>query len=507
MSTPRFTTPKIKINQSLSGIEAEQVEACGALILVLPESALNGRWPAFPHRDVLQRRLGRLPSPAAGKPLLDTHLPSDTRVVLAFATHNATAFERLTLARKLAQAALADRPNRLAIAVPGLAAGEARAMREALTAAVLAACAALPSYQQTAAPAALKQLDLLGLKEKIDLRQTLAEAEGNHLARWLTALPPNALRPAQYLGLIRPLARREGWTLRFLDQKALAKQGAGAFLAVTQAGPRGSGIVHLQYRPKKATEKTALALVGKGICFDTGGMNLKPARYMHGMHQDMAGSATAFGTLLALTRLKVDFPVDCWLALAENHIGELAYRQGDVVRAANGTSIEVVHTDAEGRMVLADTLTFASRARPGLIIDYATLTGSCVTALGSRYSGACSNRDALHPVVIEAGRACGERVWPFPTDEDYESELDSRIADIKQCTLESGADHILAARFLQRFIEHDTPWLHIDMSAGEHKGGLAHIPSDITGFGVRFSLNLVLQQGVLRQQALQPTAN
>ena len=147
-------------------------------------------------------------------------------------------------------------------------------------------------------------------------------------------------------------------------------------------------------------------------------------------------------------------------------------------------------------MVLADTLALASRAKPHLIIDYATLTGACVYALGTRYSGAFTNREALIAEVIAAGRESGERVWPFPLDEDYEEALQSTIADIKQCTLEGEADHILGARFLKRFVA-DRPWLHIDLSAGNNKGGLAHIPSDVTGFGVRFTLNLLLDRKIM----------
>jgi leucyl aminopeptidase len=355
-------------------------------------------------------------------------------------------------------------------------------------------------------PAPLARLRLCGAADRIDIARVRAEADGNNLARELTMLPPNELTPARYRRRIAALARAEGWRMRFLDSRALRRKGAGAFLAVAQGSATDdAGIVHLRYQPKTGksgaslrragAKSAALALVGKGICFDTGGVNLKPAKHMHGMHEDMEGSAVALGTLLALSRLKAPFAVDCWLALAQNHIGPRAYKQNDLVRAANGVTIEVMHTDAEGRMVLADTLALASREKPGLIIDYATLTGSCVYALSTRYSGAFTNRPALHPDIIAAGADSGERVWPFPIDADFDQDLESRIADVKQCTLEGTADHILAARFLTRFVD-DRPWLHIDLSAGNHKGGLAHIPTDITGFGVRFTLNLLLDRKV-----------
>ncbi|HET7674233.1 MAG TPA: leucyl aminopeptidase family protein, partial [Gammaproteobacteria bacterium] len=215
------------------------------------------------------------------------------------------------------------------------------------------------------------------------------------------------------------------------------------------------------------------------------------AKGMFGMHGDMQGSAVAAGTLLALARLKVPFPADAWLALATNDIGPAAYRQNEVVTALNGTTIEIVHTDAEGRMVLSDTLTLASRTKPALMVDYATLTGSCIGALSNRYTGAFTNRDELREAAIAAGAASGERVWPFPTDADYDEALESQVADTKQCTVGSEADHILAARFLGRFVEDGVPWLHLDLSSGESKGGLGHVPTEATGFGVRFTLEFL----------------
>src|SRR6186713_2802103 len=209
------------------------------------------------------------------------------------------------------------------------------------------------------------------------------------------------------------------------------------------------------------------------------------------MHEDMQGSAVAVGTLLALSRLKVPYDIDCWLAITENQIGPNAFRPQEVVRAANGVTIQVVHSDAEGRMVLADTLTIAAREEPDLIIDFATLTGACVTALTERYCGAFTNRPEWHTAIEAAGRESGERVWPFPMDEDFDGDLDSSIADVLQCTLDSKGDHILAARFLNRFVPADVPWIHLDLASSNRSGGLAHIPTDFTGFGVRFATELV----------------
>jgi len=205
----------------------------------------------------------------------------------------------------------------------------------------------------------------------------------------------------------------------------------------------------------------------------------------------MNGSAVGLGILLAVTQMQLPIKLDCWLAIAQNHIGPNAFKQNDVITALNGMTIEVVHTDAEGRMVLADTLTLASRKNPDLIIDFATLTGSMITALSNRMSGVITNRPELINMITNAGMVAGERVVSFPYDDDFDSELDSDIADIKQCTLDGEADHIHAARFLGKFIENDTPWIHTDLSSANRKGGLGAVESDTNGFGVGLGLALI----------------
>jgi leucyl aminopeptidase len=317
-----------------------------------------------------------------------------------------------------------------------------------------------------------------------------AQAEGNLLCRELTIAPPNELTPALYRARVKKLAQQHGWKHEELDMKKLRKIGAGAFVAVAQgSSDEDAAIVHLSYRHPKA--KQTVALVGKGICFDTGGHNLKPARHMHNMHEDMNGSAVALGILLAATQQKLPVNIDCWLALAQNHISPKAYKQNDIVTALNGTTIEIIHTDAEGRMVLADTLTLASREKPDMMIDFATLTGSMATALGARYSGVLGNRDELVQRAVNVGKLSGERMCSFPLDEDYEAGLDSKVADIKQCSMEGDADHILATRFLKRFVEHDVPWLHVDLSSSRCEGGLGAVAGDVNGFGVGWGLGML----------------
>jgi len=350
----------------------------------------------------------------------------------------------------------------------------------------------LPIRKSEPAKKPLKKIHLHNYEDEDGFLLQRAVAEGNLLARGLTMLPPNELTPKTYREQIKRLAESEGWKYQEFDFDTLKQMGAGAFVAVAQgsSNPNDAAIVHLQNTCNGGGAKKHVAIVGKGICFDTGGHNLKSARYMQGMHEDMNGSAVALGILLAAARAEIPVQIDCWLAIAQNHLSPNAYKQNDIIAALNKTSIEIVHTDAEGRLVLADTLNLAANLKPNLIIDFATLTGSMVTAIGSRYSGVLTNREDLAQRAITAGKLSGERVCLFPMDKDYEEDLESEVADIKQCTLDSNFDHILAARFLSRFVN-DVPWLHMDLSASNHKGGLGAVDSDITGFGVHWGVEFL----------------
>ncbi len=490
-----------QLQQSAQPPDAARLDALEHWIIVVSEPDAKEKWPPFPYRDILHQRYRRLRKNTEDKPLL-TDLPNDKagHVALSTVKPDLSTFELLTLARKLAEGQRAYQARELGIAIIGFPAKKSVQVAESVLAAVLAADAQMPDFQsKKKARTRLETIHLHGVPDDHDgFARTFAEDEGNALARYLTALPQNELTPTLYRKRIASLAGEYGWNSRFFSIGQLEKRKAGAFLAVAQGSPqRDGGILRLRYVPEEPETGDPLALVGKGICFDTGGVNLKPHNYMMGMHEDMEGSAVALGTLAALTRLKVPFPVDCWLAICSNHIGPDACNPGDIVSALDGTSIEIVHTDAEGRMVLADALTLASRNKPALIIDYATLTGACVYALGKAYSGVFTNKDDLLPVMVKAGVDSGERVWPFPMDEDYDQALESKFADVRQCSSDPGVDHILGARFLQRFVKHDCPWIHVDLSAGNNKGGLAHVPTDTTGFGVRFTLNLLLDQKVM----------
>jgi len=421
---------------------------------------------------------------------VNANLPDGELCAWVMIDTNRSVFEQQTALRKAVKLLLEEGPVELHIAVYG-STQQRKNLSELAIYVSWVNGAVLPVRKNKPVRKSLARIFLYGYKDGGNFTLQRACAEGNLLARGLTALPANELTPTTYRQQIKKLAENEGWKYQEYDLHKLREIGAGAFVAVAQGSDtEDAAIVHLQYQCKQNSHKKTIAIAGKGICFDTGGHNLKPARYMQGMHEDMNGSAVALGILLAATRAEIPVKIDCWLAIAQNHISPRAYKQNDIITALSGLSIEIVHTDAEGRMVLADTLTLANKLKPDLIIDFATLTGSMKTALGSRYSGIFSNRDELLQKAISAGNESGERVCGFPMDSDYEESLESSVADIKQCELNGEFDHILAACFLRRFVN-DTPWLHMDLSASSHKDGLGAVDSEITGFGIGWALEFL----------------
>jgi len=458
------------------------------LLVVLPAGT---DWHDAPEHTLVMTALKRQRKKpdALGKQQLTLDLPGGCLASWLRLDARKPVFEQQTMLRKALKPLLDEQPEEIEIAVYGDDGFRDAMARQAVYVTWLNSTA-MPSWKSDHKAAPLKRISLHGAQTRDGMARERALAEGNSLTRSLTMEPPNELVPSTYRSRIRVLAEQHGWTLEEYDMKRLRKMKAGAFVAVARGSVReDAAIVRLGYKGRGAKAKT-IALVGKGICFDTGGHNLKPARYMHNMHDDMNGSAVALGILLAATKLKLPVRLEVWLAIAQNHLSPEAYTQNEVVTALNGTTIEVIHTDAEGRMVLADTLTLAAKEKPDAIIDFATLTGSMAVALGDRMSGVLANRDELAAKAVAAGTSAGERVVAFPFPEDYDETLDSGVADVKQCTLEGEADHILAARFLNRFVQ-DRPWLHVDLSACRCKGGLGAVGSDITGFGVALGLNLL----------------
>ena len=463
-----------------------------AAVVFLPLKPSAKDWAALPHGALLRELYSRKVHKAGDCCQLRVGSGAQTLLLAACLIGRAAPFERLQTAAKIARPLIDSEPQSLLLWQQGCEPEPAHAMLHATVAALQAAAFRFASFKsKPKARSALARIDIALGGKLAGLDQTLASSAGNNIARWLTALPPNTLDAVGYRRILRDFARRLRLGYEFFDESRLRRLRAGAFLAVSQGNEAaGAGIARLTYRPRGA-QAAAVSLVGKGICFDTGGTNLKPHKSMLDMHTDMEGSAVAVGSLYALHALRSPLALDCWLAITENRIGPRAYKPQDVVRAHNGTTIQVIHTDAEGRMVLADTLSLAARSKPRAIIDYATLTGACVYALTERYSGAFTNRPQWRDLIESAGTESGERVWCFPMDKDFDTDIESTVADVMQCAVDSKGDHILAARFLNRFVPKEVAWLHLDLAAGSRHGGLAHIATEITGFGVRYTLELL----------------
>jgi leucyl aminopeptidase len=489
----------LRIFQTLGRVDTQSLERCDQLLLILPSKPAASHFGMLPEGKELQQVFRA--STSGSVPAFTSRLQNkkQTFVVAGTLAGNASAFEQLTLGRQLVTAACTQKAGSLGICVIGFDSQEQAAILNCMLAAALAAAFVLPSFKTKSAPPKIKSLRLIGVSASLDTSRIEAEAKGNNLARWLTTMPPNKMDAKHYADLARNLAKSNGWSFKRFGTKELEKMGAGAFLAVAQGNDNDSAsIVRIRYRPGKKNASADVGLVGKGIIFDTGGTNLKPFESMLDMHGDMQGSAVALGTLLAISELQLPIAVDCWLALTENRTGPNAYKSQDVVTAANGKTIQTVHTDAEGRMALADTLVLASRDKPGMLFDYATLTGTCVSAITTRYSGVFTNRSKLHPRLKRVGQNCGERVWPFPIGEEFMEALKSDTADFMQCSPKGAGDHILAASFLSEFVENDVPWVHMDLSASDNDGGLAHIGSKFTGFGVRYTMSAIIDENLFK---------
>jgi leucyl aminopeptidase len=497
----------VPVRQISARITAARLAGYSSGLVFLPLAPSEADWRALPHGAVLRGLFANKVRKAGDCFHLRVGARAQTLLIVACLADEAGTFERLQAAGKLARSALDGEPQSLLLWQQGCPEEAANATLSATIAALEAAAFRFASFKSKPKRRMhLARIDIAPGRKLPELDLTLATSAGNNLARWLTALPPNTLDARGYRRFLQELARRLKLGFKFYGETDLKRLGAGAFLAVARGnGTRDAGIAHLSYRPRGAASRgsrtgavsrgsrtgAALSLVGKGVCFDTGGTNLKPHKSMLDMHTDMEGSAVAVGSLYALHALRSPLAVDCWLAITENRIGPLAYKPQDVVRAFNGTTIQVIHTDAEGRMILADALGLAAARKPRAIIDYATLTGACVYALTERYSGAFTNRPEARDLIESAGSSSGERVWCFPMDADFDTDLESGVADIMQCAADGKGDHILAARFLSRFVPKEIAWLHLDLAAGSRHGGLGHIATEITGFGVRYTLDLL----------------
>ncbi len=314
--------------------------------------------------------------------------------------------------------------------------------------------------------------------------------EANVFARGLQDLPANLMRPRDLVARARSLAMRNGRIrVRALDAAACQRLGMGAFLSVAKGSVEPPYLIHLVHRPRRKAQ-ARIALVGKGLTFDAGGISLKPAAKMEEMKYDMSGGAAVLGVFHALPRLDLPFELHGVIAATENLPDGRANKPGDVVRAMNGTTIEVQNTDAEGRLVLADALVYSERKiRPDAIIDVATLTGAVITALGHELSGVLGSDPDLIDELVRAGKETGELLWPLPLLDAHKEHMKSKVADLKNINAGQGAGSSAAAAFLSHFVQ-KTSWAHLDIAGSawgaderDYQGG----PGG-TGVGVRLLL-------------------
>ncbi|MBB6100140.1 leucyl aminopeptidase [Deinobacterium chartae] len=337
----------------------------------------------------------------------------------------------------------------------------------------------------------LEALSVTGLDEAL-LKRVEAIAEGVALARDLVNLPFNALNALDLTAVAQDLAQQHGLELTVWDRAECERRGLGLFLAVAQGSPVEPQFIQLRYRP--AQPKRTVALVGKGVMFDTGGYSLKTSAGMVTMKCDMGGAAAVLGAVKALALLAPDVEVRAYVAATDNAVSGTAMRPGDIYTAVNGKTVEITNTDAEGRLTLGDALAVASAENPDLIVDLATLTGAKITALGDDIAALFCNDSALETEIRSAAARAGERVWPLPLEKRYLKGYQKGVADLKNSDLSPAGGSIKAALFLQEFVS--GAWAHLDIAGNalsdqEHDLG----PAGGTGFGVMTLVELVAPRG------------
>jgi leucyl aminopeptidase len=327
------------------------------------------------------------------------------------------------------------------------------------------------------------------LQEAVERGRTIAQAQ--NLTRDLVNEPANRLTPALLAEAAKQMAGERGIECEVLDENAMRELGMGALLGVAQGSSNPPFLILLKYRPSVQTGDSHLALVGKGVTFDTGGISIKPADGMEKMKYDMAGAAAVIGAMRAIAQLKPPIPITGYIPTVENMLGGNAQRPGDIVTSLSGKTVEVLNTDAEGRLILADTLTYANRNGATHIVDAATLTGAIGIALGHHYMGAFTNNQEFLERFLAASRTAGEKAWQLPLEEEYKDYLKSVFADLPNIGGRYGGS-ITAAWFLREFAD-PTPWVHLDIaSTAWLDDGKPWMSKGPTGVAVRSFVQLAM---------------
>jgi leucyl aminopeptidase len=328
-----------------------------------------------------------------------------------------------------------------------------------------------------------------GESERAAFAAGVAIAEGQAIAKRLGMMPGNVCTPDTFVEVGREIAARHGMSITVLGRTEMEQEHMGSFLCVAQGTPEEPRLVVLEYRGG-APEQQPVVLIGKGLCFDTGGISIKPAPEMEWMKFDMSGAGGVMGAMEAIGRLKLPVNVVGIIGATTNMPSGTAVKPGDVVRASNGKTIEIINTDAEGRLVLADLLVFAKRYNPAIAIDAATLTGAIVIGLGANAVGVFGADQKAVDEVLSAGAAAGEPGWPLPLWDEYKEQIKSDVADLKN-TGGRAAGSITAALFLREFVD-GYPWVHLDVAGTAYSQvDLGWIPKGPTGTPVGTFVEIV----------------
>ena len=325
------------------------------------------------------------------------------------------------------------------------------------------------------------------------LEQGRRVAEAVCFARDLVNEPGGSLTPSRFADLAVEMAEREGLAVTVLDLDAIREAELGGLLGVSRGSEQPPRFVEIAYAPEPEAEcRGSVALVGKGLTFDAGGLSIKTGTGMMTMKCDMSGGAAVLGAMAAIAAVAPPVKVTAYVPMTDNMLGGDATRPGDVLTIANGKTVEVLNTDAEGRLVLADALSLACRAEPDAIVDLATLTGACMVALGPKVAGLMGNNEAWVDQLADAAERTGERVWRLPLPDDYKSQLDSSVADMKNI----GGPHggaLTAGLFLSNFVAEGIPWAHLDIAGPAFTDAEeGEITKGGTGFGVRLLLDMLV---------------
>lgn len=475
--------PTAKVDVVAVGIASEGALSGAALAIdhasdgVITKLRETGEFAGKPAEMLALHELNGVSAPLVL--LVGVGKPADWSISVACRAAGAAAKTIAAKARKSAAAYLTE--------------GVAPEVAEAMIASAMVASVGQDLHRATKNRHPIEKLLWSGVPNEV-VRRGAILGESCNLTRRMVNEPPNVIYPESFAAEAQRVAKACGLTAEIWDEVRLKKERCGSLLGVAQGSANPPRLVILSYAGA-SKDKPTLALVGKGVTFDSGGLSIKPTEGMTTMKCDMAGAATVLGAMRAIAELKLPINVTGYMGLVENMLSGNCLKLGDVLTARSGKTIEVLNTDAEGRLVLADVLDVAKERGAARIVDLATLTGACVVALGTEVAGVMSNNDALSAEFLAAAKVAGEPAWPLPMFRDFDEQIQSEIADIKNVGNGRWGGAITAAKFLEQFVG-DTPWVHVDIAGPAFaEKPKAWIDGGASGCFVRTLVELCRAQG------------